>query len=80
MNPRYGESGAIKPYSDCAPQAWLTNPQQDHSESFTGSERERKMASAIRDRERLGSDGMVRTLPALSLSYGTAMEMLGWSE
>lgn len=80
MNPLYGQSGAIKPYSGCEQQVWSTPAQQDHSANFTGSERSRLLASAIRDRERLGSDGMVRTLPALSLSYEQSMEMLGWSE
>lgn len=38
------------------------------------------MADVIRDREVLGSDGMVRDRPAVSLSYSQALDLLGMSD
>lgn len=60
--------------------AWLTPAQLEHSENYIGSERNRLLADAIRDREQIGYDGIVRTRPGLSLSYDNALEFLGMND
>jgi len=77
MNPQYARSEDINSSSESGPRAWLTNSQLEHSENFTGNDRTRTMAGAIRDREVLGSDGIVRERPVVSLSYSQALEYLG---
>lgn len=73
-------SGDTNSYSGYGPRAWLTKTQQEHSENFIGSDQMRVTADAIRDREVLGSDGMVRNRPALSLSYSQALDLLGMNQ
>lgn len=77
MNPLYARSEDINSSSTSGPQEWLTNSQREHSANFIGSEKNRLIADAIRGREVLGSDGMVRERPAVSLSYSQALDMLG---
>jgi hypothetical protein len=80
MNQPYVPSEDINSSSISGPRAWLTSAQREHSENFIGSDKNRVMADAIRDRELLGSDGIVRERPAVSLSYSQALEMLGMTE
>lgn len=77
MSLPYEPSEGISSFSDFSPRAWLTSIQHEHSANFTGNDKNRLMADAIRDREVHGSDGIVRERPALSLSYRQALEMIG---
>lgn len=77
MSPRYEPFEDTSRFSGSGPRAWLTASQREHSENSTGSEKHRAMADVIRDREVLGSDGIVRERPAVSLSYSQALEMIG---
>jgi len=63
--------------TDFRPRVWLTRSQREHSENFIGSPIQGKMADDIRAAEQIGSDGMVRALPGTSISYQTALTMLG---
>lgn len=80
MRPPYVRSEDGKPFTDSRPRAWLTPAQREHSENYTGSEADRAMADVIRAQEQIGSDGMVRALPALSISYSDSLRMLGMDE
>lgn len=80
MSSQFVPSEDINSYSGSRPQAWLTQSQREHSENFIGSEQNRLMADAIRDREVAGSDGIVRERPALSLSYSQALGLLGMTD
>jgi hypothetical protein len=77
MSPPYEQSEGISSSSGSHPRGWLTPAQREHSANFIGSEKSRLMADAIRDREVLGSDGIVRERPAVSLSYSQALGMIG---
>ncbi len=79
MRAPYVRSEDGKPFSDSRPRAWLTPAQREHSENFIGSREGRAMADAIRAQEQIGSDGMVRALPELSISYQESLNMLGMS-
>jgi len=59
------------------PRAWLTRSQLDHSVNYIGSETNRLRSDAIRVAEQIGSDGVVRALPALSMSYQESLKYLG---
>jgi len=80
MNPPYAQSEDSNSSLTSGPRAWLTQSQREHSANFIGSETNRKMADVIRDREQIGSDGIVRERPAVSLSYGQALDLLGMSD
>ncbi len=80
MRQRYEESGAGSSSGGYPPRAWLTRAQLDHSENYIGSEKARLRADAIRAQEQIGSDGMVRALPELSISYEEALEMIGMGD
>jgi len=77
MRPQYAGSEGGSNYGDSRPRAWLTRSQLDHSVNFIGSERNRLRSDAIRVAEQIGSDGMVRALPALSMSYQESLKYLG---
>lgn len=80
MSPPYARSEDISSSSGSRPRGWLTLAQREHSANFIGSEKNRLMADAIRDREVLGSDGIVRERPAVSLSYSQALDLLGMNQ
>jgi|1185.fasta_scaffold08677_1 hypothetical protein len=80
MRPQYARSGAGNDSTVSRPQAWLTPAQREHSENFIGSPTQRRLADDIREAERIGSDGMVRAQPGLSISYQAALAMLGMDE
>lgn len=77
MRTQYVRSEDGRDFTDSRPRAWLTPAQRDHSENFIGSPIQRQMADAIRGAERIGSDGMVRAQPAISISYQESLAMLG---
>lgn len=77
MRPQYVESEDGSSSGDSRPRAWLTRSQLDHSGNFIGSEMNRLRSDAIRVAEQIGSDGMVRALPALSMSYQESLRYLG---
>jgi len=77
MRTHYGPSGDGSDSTDSRPRAWLTQSQREHSVNFIGSPIQRLMADAIREAERIGSDGMVRALPGHSISYQDSLTMLG---
>lgn len=77
MNPQPGQYADTSSSSTSRSQAWLTPAQRDYSENFTGSQRHRALADAIRGQELLGSDGTVRAKAGLSIPYDKALGMLG---
>lgn len=77
MRTHYGPSGDGNDSTGSRPRVWLTQTQREHSEMFIGSPIQHRLAEGIRAAERLGSDGMVRALPGLSLSYQESLTMLG---
>lgn len=77
MRPQYEGSEDGSSSGDSRPRAWLTRSQLDHSVNYTGSEMNRLRSDAIRVAEQIGSDGMVRALPALSMSYQESLRYLG---
>lgn len=80
MNQPYVRSEVTSSFSGLPPRAWLTNSQLEHLENFTGSEMNRRLANAIRGQEQVGYDGMVRALPATSISYEASLRMLGMGQ
>ena len=80
MRTHYGPSGDGNDSMDSRPRAWLTQSQREHSANFIGSPIQHQMADGIRVAERIGSDGMVRALPGLSLSYQESLTMLGMDD
>jgi len=80
MRTHYGPSGDGNDSMVSRPRVWLTQSQLEHSVNFIGSETQRQMAEGIRGAERIGSDGMVRALPAFSLSYQDSLTLLGMDE
>jgi hypothetical protein len=79
MRTPYVRSEDGNDFTGSRPRAWLTPAQRQHSEMFVGSETQKQTADAIREAERIGSDGMVRALPASSLSYQESLSLLGMS-
>lgn len=77
MRTPYVRSEDGSDFTDSRPRAWLTRSQREHSVNFIGSPIQKQMADDIREAERIGSDGMVRALPATSLSYQESLRMLG---
>ena len=77
MRPRYAESEDGNSSGASRPRAWLTRSQLEASGNFVGSEMNRLRSDAIRVAEQIGSDGMVRALPALSMSYQESLRYLG---
>lgn len=77
MSRRYAEFGDGSNSGDSRPRAWLTRSQLDHSVNYIGSDKNRLRSDAIRVAEQIGSDGMVRALPALSMSYQESLKYLG---
>ena len=80
MRTHYGPSGDGNDSTDSRPRAWLTQSQREHSENFIGSPTQKRVADAIREAERIGSDGMVRALPGTSISYQQALSLLGMDD
>jgi hypothetical protein len=80
MRSQYVRSGDGSDSTGSRPQVWLTPAQREHSENFIGSPIQRRLADDIREAERIGSDGMVRALPGLSISYQSALMMLGMDD
>lgn len=80
MSPPFERSEDINNSLDSRPRAWLTQSQREHSENFIGSDQNRAVADVIRDREVVGSDGIVRERPALSFSYSQALDLLGMND
>lgn len=80
MKPPYVRSEDGSSFGDSRARAWLTPAQREHSENFVGSEAQKLLADDIRAQEQIGSDGMVRALPGYSISYQTALSMLGMNE
>ena len=79
MRTHYGPSGDGSDYMDSRPRVWWTPAQREHSENFIGSQTQQRLADGIRAAEPIGSNGMVRALPGLSISYQQSLEMLGMS-
>lgn len=77
MRTPYVRSEDGSDFTDSHPQVWLTPALREHSANFIGSPTQSHMANDIRAAEQIGSDGMVRALPARSISYQTALSMLG---
>lgn len=80
MRTPYVRSEDGSDFTDFRPRVWLTPALREHSENFIGSEKQKQMADGIRAAEQIGSDGMVRALPGHSLSYQSALAMLGMDE
>lgn len=80
MRTHYGPSGDGNESMDSRPRAWLTKSQREHSENFIGSPIQKQMSDAIREAERIGSDGMVRALPGTSISYQQSLALLGMDD
>jgi hypothetical protein len=80
MRTHYGPSGDGSDSTDSRPRAWLTQSQLEHSANFIGSPIQERVANAIREAERIGSDGMVRAQPETSISYQTSLAMLGFDD
>lgn len=78
MRTHYGPSEDGNDSTDSRPRAWLTQSQQEHSVNFIGSPIQERVANAIREAERIGSDGMVRAQPATSISYQVSLVLLGF--
>jgi len=79
MRTHYGPFVAGNDSTDSRPRAWLTQSQLEHSVNFIGSPIQEQVANAIREAERIGSDGMVRAQPETSISYQASLAMLGFS-
>lgn len=77
MSQQYEESEDGSSSGESRPRAWLTRSQLDHSANYIGSARNRLRSDAIRVQEQIGSDGMVRALPELSMSYQESLRYLG---
>lgn len=77
MRTPYVRSEDGNDFTDSRPRVWLTPAQREHSENFIGSPIQSRRADAIRAAEQIGSDGMVRALPGTSISYQSALAMLG---
>ena len=77
MRSQYVRSGDGSDSMGSRPQAWLTPAQREHSANFIGSPIQKRLADDIREAERIGSDGMVRAQPGLSISYQAALALLG---
>ena len=77
MRPQYAGSEGGNSSGAYRPRAWLTRSQLEASANYIGSETNRLRSDAIRVAEQIGSDGMVRALPALSMSYQESMKYLG---
>lgn len=77
MRTHYGPSEDGSDSTDSRPRAWLTQSQREHSANFIGSPIQERVANAIREAERIGSDGMVRAQPGTSISYEVALAILG---
>lgn len=77
MRLQYARSEDGSDSMDSRPRAWLTQTQREHSANFIGSPIQKRMTDDIRVAEQLGSDGMVRALPATSLSYQESLMLLG---
>lgn len=77
MRTQYVRSEDGSDFTDSRPRAWLTKAQREHSENFIGSPTQKRMADDIREAERIGSDGMVRALPGISISYQDSLRLLG---
>jgi len=80
MRTQYVRSEDGSDFTDSSPRVWLTPAQREHSANFTGSRTQSLMADDIRAAEQIGSDGMVRALPGRSISYQTALSMLGMDD
>lgn len=80
MRTHYGPSGDGSDSMDSRPRAWLTPSQREHSENFIGSPTQQLLADGIRVAEQIGSNGMVRALPGLSISYEQSLRMLGMND
>lgn len=80
MRTHYGPSVDGNDFTDSRPRAWLTQSQREHSAMFTGSRAQAQMADAIREAERIGSDGMVRAQPGTSISYQASLSLLGFDD
>lgn len=78
MRTHYGPSGDGNDSTDSRPRVWLTPTQRDHSENFIGSPTQARLADGIRAAEQIGSNGMVRALPGLSISYQQSLSLLGF--
>lgn len=78
MRTHYGPSEDGRDSTDSRPRAWLTQSQLEHSANFIGSPTQKQMADAIREAERIGSDGMVRAQPGTSISYQASLSLLGF--
>lgn len=78
MRTHYGPFAAGSDSTDSRPRAWLTQAQLEHSANFIGSPIQQRLANAIREAERIGSDGMVRAQAETSISYQTSLAMLGF--
>lgn len=77
MRLRSEEYGVSNSSSDFPQPEWLTPAQREYSENFTGSQRHKNLADAIRGQEVIGSDGAVRARGGLSIPYDSALGMLG---
>lgn len=77
MTLRSEQYGDTSNSSGFQPREWLTPEQRNYSVNFTGSQRHRNLADAIRGQEVIGSDGAVRTKAGLSIPYDSALGMLG---
>lgn len=80
MRTHYGPSEDGNDSMDSRPRVWWTPTQREHSENFIGSPTQHRLADGIRAAEQIGSNGMVRALPGLSISYAQSLEMLGMTE
>jgi hypothetical protein len=80
MRTPYVRSEDGSDFTDSRPRVWLTPAQREHSANFIGSPIQSLVAEGIRAAEQIGSDGMVRALPERSISYQSALGMLGMAE
>lgn len=80
MRTHYGPSEDGSASTDSRPRVWWTPSQREHSENFIGSPTQARLADGIRAAEQIGSNGMVRALPGLSISYAQSLEMLGMND
>jgi hypothetical protein len=80
MRTQYVRSEDGSDFTDSRPRVWLTPSQREHSANFIGSPTQSRTADDIRAAEQIGSDGMVRALPARSISYQTTLSMLGMDD
>lgn len=80
MRTHYGPSEDGNDSTDFRPRVWLTPSQREHSGNFIGSPIQQRLADGIRAAEQIGSNGMVRALPGLSISYQQSLELLGMGD